>query len=139
MRKKINIQSKFKKIRISGQDLSLYSTYNQILNNLFYGVLVGHSKYLELKGVGFKFKLKNNKLFLILGYSHVISYVLPSNISVELLNTKLIKLFSNNLMILNKVIFYLKKLKKTDVYKGKGILLKGEVVLIKEGKKSNTF
>jgi ribosomal protein L6P/L9E len=139
MRKEINIFSKYKKIRIYGPNISLYYTYTKILNNLFQSVLTGHLKYLELKGVGFKYKLSGNKLFCILGYSHVISYFLPSNILVVLINNKLLKLFSNNLIILNKVIYDLKKKKKINVYKGKGIIIKGEVLIMKEGKKSNAF
>jgi large subunit ribosomal protein L6 len=139
MRKEINIFSKYKKIRIYGLNISLYYTYTKILNNLFHSVLTGHLKYLELRGVGFKYKINGNKLFCILGYSHVIRYYLPANILIVLMSNKLLKLFSNNLIILNKVIYDLKKKKKTNVYKGKGIIIKGEVLILKEGKKSNAF
>jgi large subunit ribosomal protein L6 len=140
-RKKINILSRYKKIRIYGSNKGLYYTNIKILYNAFLSVLSGHLKFLELRGVGFKYKIKGNKLFLILGYSHVTTYNLPSNIFIKLykLNNKLIKMFSNNLAILNKTIYCLKKKKKFNVYKGKGILLKGEIPIIKEGKKSTRF
>ena len=43
-----------------GKDSSLYFTYIQLLNNLFYSVLNGHLIHLELRGVGFKYKIKDN-------------------------------------------------------------------------------
>ena len=137
--KKINIWSKFKRLRIFSSNLSLYYTNIKILSNLFSSVLSGHLKFLELRGVGFKYKIKNNKLFLLTGYSHVVMYTLPNNIFVQVLNNKLIKLFSNNLLILNRVIYDLKKIKTFNVYKSKGIILKGEVLILKEGKKSSRF
>lgn len=139
VRKEINIFSKYKKIRIYGPNISLYYTYTKVLNNLFNSVLSGHLKYLELRGVGFKYKICGNRLFCILGYSHVITYDLPQNILITIINHKLLKLFSNNIIILNKVIYDLKKKKKFNVYKGKGIVIKGAVLITKEGKKSNSF
>jgi ribosomal protein L6P/L9E len=139
IKKKINIFSKFKKIRVFGSNLSLYFTYVKILNNLFESVLTGHLKYIELRGVGFKYKILNNKLFCILGYSHATIYELPENVLVNVLNNKLLKIFSINLTIINKVVYCLKKKKKFNVYKSKGIIVKGESLISKEGKKSNAF
>jgi ribosomal protein L6P/L9E len=138
-RKKINISSKFKKIRLFGNNPSLYFTYVQLLNSLFYSILNGHSMYLELRGVGFKYKIKANTLFLILGFSHIINYCIPTNVIMRVFNTKLLKIFSNNLLILNQVIYNLKKKKKFNVYKGKGIVLKDEILITKEGKKASSF
>jgi ribosomal protein L6P/L9E len=50
-----------------------------------------------------------------------------------------LKLFSNNISILNKVVYDLKKKKKLNVYKGKGIVIKDVVLITKEGKKLNSF
>jgi ribosomal protein L6P/L9E len=138
-RKKINILARYKKIRIFGYNKELYYTNIKLINNAFLSVLSGHLKFLELRGVGFKYKIKKNKLFLILGYSHITAYKLPTNIFIKILTNKLIKIFSNNLSILNKVIYELKKKKTFNVYKGKGIILKGEVLICKEGKKSTRF
>jgi ribosomal protein L6P/L9E len=138
-RKKINIFAQYKKVRIFGYNKELYYTNIKLINNAFLSVLSGHLKILELRGVGFKYRIKKNKLFLILGYSHVTVYELPSNLFVKILTNKLIKLFSNNLLVLNKVIYALKKKKAFNIYKGKGIVLKGEVLIIKEGKKSTRF
>ena len=138
-KKKINIFSKFKRIRLLGNNVSLYFTYIKLLNNLFYSVLNGHVIYLELRGVGFKYKIKNDSLFLILGFSHIVNYSIPRNTLITVLNNKLVKVFSNNLLILNKVIYTLKKKKKFNVYKGKGIVLKDAVFILKEGKKASSF
>jgi ribosomal protein L6P/L9E len=139
--KKINILARYKKIRFFGYNKELYYTNIKLINNLFLSVLSGHLKFLELRGVGFKYKIKKNKLFLILGYSHLITYELPNNIFVKLFKhySKVIKIFSNNLLLLNKVIYALKKKKIFNIYKGKGIVLKGEILISKEGKKSTRF
>lgn len=137
--KKINIRACYKKVRIFGFNKELYYTNIKLIHNVFLSVLSGHLKFLELRGVGFKYRIKKNKLFLILGYSHIVVYELPSNVFVKLLTTKLIKVFSNNLLLLNKVIYAVKKKKFFNIYKGKGIVLKGEVLISKEGKKSTRF
>ena len=92
---------------------------------------------LLLQGVGFKFRLLTNKLYLVLGYSHIIKLFFSANIRVKLINNKHIELNALNLYRLNYYIYTIKKFKKLDVYKGKGILLGGEEVLKKEGKKAN--
>jgi large subunit ribosomal protein L6 len=95
-----------------------------------------NKKLLLLQGVGFKFKLLLNKLCLVLGYSHIIKLSFSNNIKVSLISNKLIELNALNLYSLNYYIYTIKKFKKLDVYKGKGILLGGEEVLKKEGKKA---
>jgi ribosomal protein L6P/L9E len=138
-RKKINILARYKKVRIFGRNKELYYTNIKLIHNAFLSVLSGHLKFLELKGVGFKYRIKKNKLFLILGYSHITIYELPNNVFINILTNKLLKIFSNNLLILNRVIYSLKKKKIFNIYKGKGIVLKGEVLIFKEGKKSTRF
>ena len=126
-------------VRIAGSSISKYMTYIKIVYNLFYSVLKGYTQVVELRGLGFKFKLKNNLLFLVLGYSHVLIYKIPFNIRVSLTSNKSLKLSTNNVLILNRVIFELKKFKTMNIYKGKGIFLKEESPVLKVGKKPSMF
>lgn len=137
--KKVKLYSKFNKLRIYGLFSSVYFTYAQLIKNQFTSVLAFHSILLELKGIGFKYRLKHSIILLALGFSHIIKYNLPPNVHITLLSSKLIRLSSISLLTLNRIIFKLKKKKKFNVYKGKGILLKDEIYVKKEGKKSSAF
>jgi large subunit ribosomal protein L6 len=90
-----------------------------------------------LKGVGFKYRLLQNALFLVLGYSHIIKLDLCRGILVELINNKTLDLYSINACLLNKYVYKIKGFKKLDIYKGKGILFHNERVTKKEGKKAS--
>jgi len=133
------VKVRFNKIKIYGPNISQYYTNIQILYNLFFSVNVGYKVFLELRGVGFKYKIKKNILYLVLGFSHLNQYKIPKSIYLFLLNVRLLRLMSCNLNLLNNFIYLIKNLKKLDVYKGKGIFFKGEFLLLKEGKKSSTF
>jgi len=89
-----------------------------------------------LQGVGFKYRLIKNKLYIILGYSHIIDLTFCRSISLNLVSNKILELYSINLFKLNDYVYKIKGYKKLDVYKGKGILLGGETITKKEGKKA---
>jgi ribosomal protein L6P/L9E len=55
---------------------------------------------------------------------------------INLVNNKLLSLYSIDLIGLNNCIYRIKKIKKLDIYKGKGVLLQGEKIIKKEGKKA---
>ena len=111
--------------------------------NLFYalikqkikGVNQGFKKKIYLKGIGFKFEINQNFLTLKLGYSHLIIIEIP--IEIKLIVTKSIYLIlsSFDYQKLTQFISFIKKKKKIDSYKGKGILYQNEIIKLKEGKK----
>jgi large subunit ribosomal protein L6 len=86
-------------------------------------------------GIGFKFRLFNNKLLLVLGYSHIIKLFIIPNVCLYLVNNRNLELFSINIFNLNIFIYTIKKLKVADPYKGKGIFVKGQQIFRKESKK----
>jgi large subunit ribosomal protein L6 len=86
--------------------------------------------------VGYKYRLLAGKLYLVLGYSHIIKLVFCKGIKADLISNKLLELSSISLYLLNAYIYKIKAYKKLDVYKGKGILLEGEKIIKKEGKKA---
>lgn len=111
--------------------------------NLFYKLIIikikGISKkfklQLILKGIGFKVFIENNILHLKVGFSHIIQKEIPNNIQIINQNNNLI-CSSNNFIELTQFIYKIRKIKKPEPYKGKGLLLKNEKILLKEGKKS---
>nr|YP_010507809.1 ribosomal protein L6 [Phytophthora hedraiandra]UXG55907.1 ribosomal protein L6 [Phytophthora hedraiandra] len=136
-----NINFFFKKnkvlinININKNKKSILNLYNKLIKIKIKGVLQGFKTSLLLKGIGFKAFIENNNLILKLGYSHNIIIPIPSNI--EIINQTNILIFSSiDYIFLNQFVHYIKNHKKPEPYKGKGLLLKNEKILQKEGKKS---
>nr|YP_010616479.1 ribosomal protein L6 [Peronosclerospora sorghi]WAU47945.1 ribosomal protein L6 [Peronosclerospora sorghi] len=113
---------------------NILNLYDKLIKIKIKGVLQGFKISLILQGIGFKAFIKNNKLILKLGFSHNIIISIPVTIKISIqLN---ILIFSSiDYIFLNQFIYYIKNLKKPEPYKGKGILLKNEKILRKEGKR----
>ena len=112
-----------------------WGTTRSIINSAIIGVTVGHSKILELTGVGFRAILKGNILNLQLGFSHDTSYEIPKGIKIAVEKSTIIKVDGIDKELVGKVASEIKMLKPVEPYKGKGIKEKGQYVLRKEGKK----
>ena len=113
----------------------IWGTTRSIINSAIIGVTVGHSKILELTGVGFRAILKGNILNLQLGFSHDTSYEIPKGIKIAVEKSTIIKVDGIDKELVGKVASEIKMLKPVEPYKGKGIKEKGQYVLRKEGKK----
>lgn len=114
---------------------SVLNLYNKLIKMKIKGVLQGFKLNLILKGIGFKAFIENNNLTLKLGFSHNILIPIPLNIKIINQSNNLI-LSSTNFINLTQFAHYIKSFKKPEPYKGKGLLLKNENILQKEGKKS---
>jgi large subunit ribosomal protein L6 len=94
---------------------------------------------LELKGTGFKAALKSvngkNLLVLTLGKSHDDIYEIPSNIKITVATPTQLVLESINKHALGQASAKIRRFRKVDAYKGKGVLIKGQVLVLKETKK----
>jgi large subunit ribosomal protein L6 len=114
---------------------SILNLYNKLIKLKIKGVLQGFKLNLILKGIGFKAFVENDNLILKLGFSHNITVSIPSNIKVISQANNLI--FSSiDFIFLTQFVHFIKNHKKPEPYKGKGLLLKNEKILKKEGKKS---
>lgn len=114
---------------------SLWGTYMSKITSNITGVKDGHTKQLIVEGVGFKWDVKGTDLNLSLGFSHPIVKKIPEGLTVTAEKDKL------NISGINKELVTLfamevKRYKKPEPYKGKGIRYAGEVIRRKEGKKS---
>jgi len=112
-----------------------WGTTRSIINSAIIGVTSGHEKILELNGVGFRATLKGNILGLQLGFSHDVSYTIPEGVNLTVEKSTVIKITSINKEIVGKVASEIVMLKPVEPYKGKGIKVRGQYVLRKEGKK----
>nr|YP_010394495.1 ribosomal protein L6 [Phytophthora pinifolia]DAZ88542.1 TPA_asm: ribosomal protein L6 [Phytophthora pinifolia] len=114
---------------------SILNLYNKLIKIKIKGVLQGFKISLILKGIGFKAFIENNNLILKLGFSHNIILPIPTNIKI-INQTNTLIFSSSDFIFLNEFVHYIKNHKKPEPYKGKGLLLKNEKILQKEGKKS---
>ncbi len=114
---------------------SILNLYNKLIKIKIKGILQGFKLNLILKGIGFKAFIENNNLILKLGFSHNIVITIPENIKIINQSNNLI-FNSIDFIYLTQFVHYIKSFKKPEPYKGKGLLLKNEKILKKEGKKS---
>ena len=129
-------------LTINSNDLILESNnkamlglHESILKRKIQGIIQNFKKILILNGLGFKVLKENNQLIFKLGYSHDVIISIPAMIRIELLKANQLILYSSDWEQLTQFCANLRKLKKIDPYKGKGILFKNEQIKLKEGKK----
>jgi large subunit ribosomal protein L6 len=106
------------------------------LQTVVKGLLRGYFFELKLTGVGYRFlSVSNNLLKLKIGYSHVLSKKISESVVLLLESPVQLSLFSKDYTLLKQVISDLKKIKKQDIYKGKGLALSTDQKYLKEFKK----
>lgn len=135
----VNVEQKDNTLEVTIQDKenltqkALWGTMRQIIANNILGVLNGYTKQLEIKGVGYKAEIKGDTLVLSVGYSHNVDFPLPPGIkgSVE---KNIITLEGIDKQLLGETAANIRKVRKPEPYKGKGIRYVEEVVLRKAGK-----
>lgn len=110
-----------------------------LLASFFLGFQKGYFNYLKLKGMGFKFKHFKDSLFLKFGFSHRLVYSTYVNVYCLYINRYLICLGSRSFWDLIRVKQFFANIRKNNVYKKKGIFLKGSLIDIKLSSKKSKF
>ena len=114
---------------------ALWGTTRANINTLVKGVSEGFTKNLELVGVGYKARTEGNKLVLSLGFSHDVNFPAPEGIKISCESPTQIKVFGVDKQLVGQVAAEIRKYRKPEPYKGKGVKYEGEYVRRKEGKK----
>ncbi len=114
----------------------LHGTTNAIISNMIKGVTEGFKKDLEIMGVGYRFQMRGNKLAISAGYSHVVEMDIPTDIKIDLVSNTELTISGIDKEKVGEFAANIRKIKKPEPYKGKGIRYKGEHVRHKEGKKA---
>lgn len=104
-----------------------------LINNMVVGVSTGFSKQLEVNGVGYRVALAGNGLKLNLGFSHDVTFPMPAGISAAV-EQNVITISGHDKQLVGQVAADIRKLRKPEPYKGKGIKYVGERILRKSGK-----
>ena len=106
-----------------------------IINNMVTGVSKGFSKVLEINGVGYRASIEGNILTLQLGYSHDIKLAIPKDLEVKCSKPTEIIVSGIDKQKVGQFASEIRKLRKPEPYKGKGIKYQEELIRRKEGKK----
>ena len=115
---------------------SIHGTTNALISNMLVGVSEGFVKELESVGVGYRFAVAGNKVTVSAGYSHPVVVDVPAGITVESPSNTELKISGIDNQKISEFAANIRKIRKPEPYKGKGIRYKGEHIRRKEGKKA---
>src|SRR5438067_5273388 len=119
-----------------GEHRALHGLTRSLIANMVKGVTDGFEKRLEIQGVGYRAQLRGRDLELALGYSHPVSVKAPDGIEFEVPQPTRIVVRGASKQQVGEVAAYIRKQRKPEPYKGKGIRYEGEDVARKVGKRA---
>lgn len=113
---------------------ALHGLTRSILNNMILGVTQGYKKNLEIQGVGYKVEQKGKTLVFSVGYANTISLNIPVGVNVTLDGNTKLEITGPDKQLVGQFASDIRRIRKPEPYKGKGIRFQGEQVKIKPGK-----
>ena len=113
---------------------SLHGLTRTLINNMIIGVTEGYKKNLEIVGTGYRVQAKGSDLEFALGYSHSVAIKAPDGITFAVEGPTKLSVSGINKQQVGEVAANIRKLRKPDPYKGKGIRYAGEQIRRKVGK-----
>jgi large subunit ribosomal protein L6 len=117
-------------------DRALWGLYASLIKNMIQGVTAGYEKKLEINGVGYRASASGKKLVLNVGYSHPVEFDLPSGIEASVAGN-VITVSGIDKQLVGETAAQIRKIRKPEPYKGKGIKYSGEIIRRKAGKSSS--
>ncbi len=114
----------------------MQGTTNSLISNMITGVSAGYEKGIEAVGVGYRFNVQGNKINISAGFSHPVVVEVPAGLTCEQVNNTEITIKGIDKQMVTEFAANIRKIRKPEPYKGKGLRYKGEVVRRKEGKKA---
>ena len=134
-------------VNIEGNELKLtrkddtvknfHGTANANIRNMIVGVTEGFEKKLESVGVGYRFQLKGAELVVTAGYSHPVNVAIPEGIKLEVPSNTELFVRGIDKQLVGEFAANVRKIRKPEPYKGKGIRYADEHIRRKEGKKAS--
>ena len=118
------------------QSKALHGLTRALLANMIEGVTNGYKRSLEVQGVGYKAELRGKNLVLSVGYSNQITLSVPAGVTMTLEGTNKIHLTGFDKQLVGQFASDIRRVRKPEPYKGKGIRYEGEHVARKVGKRA---
>jgi large subunit ribosomal protein L6 len=119
-----------------GEHRALHGLTRSLIANMVHGVTDGFEKRLEIQGVGYRAQLRGRDLELALGYSHPVQVRAPDGIEFEVPQPTRIVVKGISKQQVGETAAIIRKQRKPEPYKGKGIRYEGEYVARKVGKRA---
>ena len=117
------------------QARAFWGMQRTLVNNLVTGVTEGYSKTLLITGVGYRANAQGKNLKLQLGYSHDVDFAIPEGIEIKTPDNTTVEISGIDKQKVGQVAAEIRRWRKPEPYKGKGIKYRGEYIFRKEGKK----
>ena len=115
------------------QSKALHGLTRALIANMIEGVANGYKKTLEIQGVGYKAEMKGKNLVLSVGFANPVTMPVPANVQLALEGPKM-HITGADKQAVGQFAAEIRKIRKPEPYKGKGIRYEGEQVKIKPGK-----
>jgi large subunit ribosomal protein L6 len=119
----------------SKQARAFWGMQRTLVENLVTGVTTGYTKVLEITGVGYRANAQGRNLKLQLGYSHDVDFAVPDGIEIKTPDNTTVEVSGIDKQQVGQVAAEIRRWRKPEPYKGKGIKYRGEFIFRKEGKK----
>ena len=113
---------------------ALHGLSRTLIANMITGVTQGYSKTLEIVGVGYRVQARGSDLEFALGFSHPVPVKAPEGISFTVESPTRLRVTGIDKQQVGEVAAKIRKIRRPDPYKGKGVRYQGEVVKRKVGK-----
>ncbi|MXP25923.1 50S ribosomal protein L6 [Altererythrobacter indicus] len=122
-------------INDSKKSRSFWGMQRTLVANLMEGVTDGYTKVLEISGVGYRASSQGKKLKLQLGFSHDVDLDVPEGLEVKTPDQTTVEISGVDKQSVGQFAAEIRRWRKPEPYKGKGIKYRGEYIFRKEGKK----
>jgi large subunit ribosomal protein L6 len=116
------------------QNRALHGLSRTLIANMITGVTEGYTKTLEIVGVGYRVQARGSDLEFALGFSHPVPVKAPEGITFTVEAPTRLRVTGIDKQLVGEVSAKIRKIRKPDPYKGKGVRYQGEVVKRKVGK-----
>jgi len=117
------------------QARAFWGMQRTLVDNLVTGVTEGFTKVLEITGVGYRAAAQGKNLRLQLGYSHDVNFPVPDGVEIKTPDANTVEISGIDKQKVGQVAAEIRRWRKPEPYKGKGIKYRGEYIFRKEGKK----
>ena len=117
------------------QARAFWGMQRTLVQNLVTGVSEGFTKVLEITGVGYRAAAQGKKLNMKLGYSHDVDIAIPEGLEVKTPDATTVEISGIDRQKVGQLAAEIRRWRKPEPYKGKGIRYRGEYIFRKEGKK----